>query len=62
MFRAAEKLTGEVSLVQDSEEEDLLMEDRERVESLDSIPLGILGRLSGVLERLTGVSDLLGGE
>ena len=65
VFRAAEKLTGEASLVQDSEEDDL-MGDREWVESVDlSITLarltGVLGRLSGVLERLTGVPDLLGG-
>ena len=66
MFRAAEKSTGDASLEQDSEKDDLLMGDIDRVESLDSsIPLarltGVLGRLSGVLERLTGVPDLLGG-
>ena len=63
---AVEKSTGEASLGADSEEEDLLIGDRERVESLgSSIPLAhltrVLGRLPGVLERLTGVLDRLGG-
>ena len=67
VFRAAEKLTGEPSLMQDSEEEDLLTGERERVESLVSSKTlvrltGVLGRLSGVLECLTGVSGLLGGD
>ena len=65
-FRAAEKSTGEASLLQDSDDDDLLMGECERVESLDSsFPLarltGVLGRLSGVLERLTGVPALPGG-
>ena len=63
---SVEKSTGEASLGAESEEEDLLIRDREWVESLDlSIPLehltGVLGRLSGVLECLTGVLDRLGG-
>ena len=52
-------LTGEASLGYDSEENERLMGDRERVESLDSsIPLE---HLTVVLECLTGVLDLLGG-
>ena len=60
--KAAQKLTGEASLA-DSDDEDLLMGERERVESLESSVT--LARLTGVLDRLTGVlgcrSGILGG-
>ena len=61
--RAAKKFTGEASLGGESDDEDLLMGEQERVDSLvSSNPLilltGVLGRLSGVLG---GVLDLLGG-
>ena len=72
--RAAEKFTGEASLGGESDEdesnEDLLMGERERVDSLvSSSPLvlltGVLDRLTGILGRLSGVLggvlDLLGG-
>ena len=68
--KPAKKLTGEASLGDDSNDDDLLMGERERVESLDSsITLarltGVLDHLTGVLGRrssvLAGVLDLLGG-
>ena len=51
--KAAEKFTGEASLGGDSDDDDLLMGERERVDSLvSSITLALL---TGVLERHTGV-------
>ena len=68
--KAAEKFTGEASLGGDSDDDNLLMGERERVASLvSSITLalltGVLDRLTGVLGRrsgvLGGVLDILGG-
>ena len=68
--KAAEKFTGEASLVGESTDEDLVTGEREREDSLVSFnPLalltGVLARLTGILGRLSGVLDgafdLLGG-
>ena len=68
--KADEKFTGEASLGGDSDDDDFLMGERERVDSLvSSITLalltGVLDYLTGVLGRLSGVLggilDLLGG-
>ena len=68
--KAAEKFTGEASLVGESTDEDLVTGERDREDSLvSSNPLalltGVLAHLTSILgclsEVLDGVSDLLGG-
>ena len=68
--RATEKFTGEASLGGDSDDDNVLKGERDRVDSLDSSMVlarlpGVLGRLTGILGHrsgvLDGVLDFLGG-